>query len=114
MSYILDDLVELGVDEIVFVIGYLGDVVKEYMAREYPGITAHYVVQEVQDGTAGAVKLAEPWADEELLISSWTPSSTPISPWPAPWIPPGPGSSGPRRWRTTSASGSSSPTRRAP
>lgn len=68
MSYILDDLQELGVDEIVFVIGYLGDVVKEYMAQEYPQIRPQYVVQEVQDGTAGAVKLAEPFIDDELLI----------------------------------------------
>jgi glucose-1-phosphate thymidylyltransferase len=68
MSYILDDLIELGIEEIVFVIGYLGEVVKDYVGREYPNIRAHYVVQEVQDGTAGAVKLAEPWADDEILI----------------------------------------------
>ncbi len=68
MSYILDDLQGMGIDEIVFVIGYLGDVVKEYMAREYPGIRPHYVVQEVQDGTAGAVKLAQPFIDGEVLI----------------------------------------------
>lgn len=68
MSYILDDLQALGVEEIVFVVGYLGDVVQEYIAAEYPHLKAHYVVQEVQDGTAGAVKLAEPWADDELLI----------------------------------------------
>ncbi len=65
MSYILDDLKELGIEEIVFVIGYLGDVVKEYMAAEYPDIRPQYVVQEVQDGTAGAVKLAEPFVDED-------------------------------------------------
>ncbi|MBT8396979.1 MAG: NTP transferase domain-containing protein [Gemmatimonadetes bacterium] len=68
MSYILDDLQELGVEEIVFVIGYLGDVVKEYMAEEYPDIRPEYVVQEVQDGTAGAVKLAEPFVQDEMLI----------------------------------------------
>jgi glucose-1-phosphate thymidylyltransferase len=68
MSYILDDLQELGIEEIVFVIGYLGDVVKDYMAAEYPGIRPEYVVQEVQDGTAGAVKLAEPFVDDEMLI----------------------------------------------
>jgi len=68
MSYILDDLEALGVDEVVFVVGYLGDVVRAYVADEYPQLKAHYVVQEVQDGTAGAVKLAEPWADDELLI----------------------------------------------
>jgi glucose-1-phosphate thymidylyltransferase len=68
MSYILDDLQELGIEEIVFVIGYLGDVVKDYMAAEYPDIRPQYVVQEVQDGTAGAVKLAEPFIDDEMLI----------------------------------------------
>lgn len=68
MSYILDDLQDMGIEEIVFIIGYLGDVVKEYMAAEYPGIRGEYVVQEVQDGTAGAVKLAEPYVDDEVLI----------------------------------------------
>lgn len=68
MSYILDDLEELGIEEIVFIIGYLGDVIKDYMAREYPEIRPRYVVQEVQDGTAGAVKLAEPFVEEEMLI----------------------------------------------
>ena len=68
MSYMLDDLQELGVEEIVFVIGYLGEVVKEYMAKEYPNIRSDYVVQEVQDGTAGAVKLARPFVDDEFLI----------------------------------------------
>src|SRR4051812_40566974 len=50
MSYILDDLLELGVEEIVFVVGYLGDTIRSYLAQEYPQIRAHYVVQEVQDG----------------------------------------------------------------
>jgi len=68
MSYILDDLVEMGVTEMVFIVGYLQDVVRDYLAEEYPQIRPHFVVQEVQDGTAGAVKLAEPWADEDLLI----------------------------------------------
>ena len=68
MSYILDDLVELGVREVIFVIGYLGDAIRAYIEADYPQIKAHYVVQEVQNGTAGAIKLAGPWADEDLLI----------------------------------------------
>jgi glucose-1-phosphate thymidylyltransferase len=68
MSYILDDLRELGVEEIVFITGYLGDRIEEYIEREYPEFTSHYVEQKVQDGTAGAVKLAEPYIDEDLLI----------------------------------------------
>ncbi|TVP75527.1 MAG: nucleotidyltransferase [Gemmatimonadales bacterium] len=68
MSYILDELLELGIDEMVFVVGYLQDVARDYIAREYPQIRAHFVVQEVQDGTAGAIKLAEPWVDDDVLI----------------------------------------------
>ncbi|GMR13225.1 MAG: sugar phosphate nucleotidyltransferase [Gemmatimonadota bacterium] len=68
MSYILDDLRRLGVEEIVFVVGYLRDVVREYIETEYPDITGHYVVQEVQDGTAGALRLAAPYVDEDVLI----------------------------------------------
>ena len=68
MSYILDDLLEMGTREVVFIVGYLQDTIRDYIRTQYPSITPHYVVQEVQDGTAGAVKLAEPFADDELLI----------------------------------------------
>jgi len=68
MSYILDNLRDLGVQEIVFVVGYLRDAVRKYIKAEYPDFTAHFVVQEVQDGTAGAIQLAEPFIDEEVLI----------------------------------------------
>ncbi len=68
MSYILDDLIDLGVEEIVFVIGYLGDRVREFVAEHYPAVRAHFVVQEVQNGTAGAVQLGEPFIDGDVLI----------------------------------------------
>jgi glucose-1-phosphate thymidylyltransferase len=68
MSYILDDLRELGVKDAVFITGYLKEAIEEYVRREYPDFTAHFVEQPVQDGTAGAVKLAEPYIDEDCLI----------------------------------------------
>ncbi len=68
MSYILDGLVEIGVEEIVFVVGYLREAIEAYVTKAYPYITARYVVQEVQDGTAGAVALAEPFVDDDVLI----------------------------------------------
>jgi glucose-1-phosphate thymidylyltransferase len=68
MSYILDDLVALGVDEIVFITGYLKERIEEYIRKEYPGFRSHFVEQAVQDGTAGAVKLARPYIDSECLI----------------------------------------------
>jgi glucose-1-phosphate thymidylyltransferase len=68
LSYLLDDVLALGVEEFVFIVGYLQDEVRSFVASEYPGIRGHFVVQEIMDGTAGAIKLAEPWADEDLLI----------------------------------------------
>ena len=68
MSYIMDDLRELGVREAVFITGYLKEAIEEFVKRDYPDFTSHFVEQAVQDGTAGAVKLAEPYIDEDCLI----------------------------------------------
>ena len=68
MSYILDDLRTLGVEEIVFITGYLKEKIEAYIAAEYPDFRVHYVEQKVQDGTAGAVSLARPHIDTDLLI----------------------------------------------
>jgi glucose-1-phosphate thymidylyltransferase len=68
MSYILDDLEKLGVEEAVFITGYLKDRIESYIRSEYPGIESHFVEQPVQNGTAGAVALAEPFIDTECLI----------------------------------------------
>jgi len=68
LAFILDDLVELGVKEVVFIVGHLRDTMQSWIETEYPQITGHYVLQEVQDGTAGAIALAEPFVDEDVLI----------------------------------------------
>ena len=68
LAHLLDDLLRFGVTEMVFIVGHLDEVIRRYMAEAYPDLPVHYVVQAVQDGTAGAVKLAEPFADGELLI----------------------------------------------
>jgi glucose-1-phosphate thymidylyltransferase len=68
MSYILDDLRELGVEEAVFITGHLKEKVVEYVRTEYPEFRAEFVEQAVQDGTAGAVELARPYVSEDLLI----------------------------------------------
>jgi len=68
MSYILDDLRDLGVDDAVFITGHLKEKVEEYVRTEYPQFRAKYIEQEVQNGTAGAIQLAEPHVREDLLI----------------------------------------------
>lgn len=68
LSYLLDDVKALGIDEMVFIVGYRSEVIRDFIASDYPDLRPHYTTQEVMDGTAGAIKLAEPWADDELLI----------------------------------------------
>ena len=68
LAYILDDLIGLGVTEVVFIVGHLRDAFERWVADAYPQLTCHHVLQEVQDGTAGAIALAEPFVDEEVLI----------------------------------------------
>ena len=68
MSYIMDDLKELGVTEIIFITGYLKEKIEEYVARDYPEFSVRYVEQAVQNGTAGAISLAREYVDEDCLI----------------------------------------------
>jgi glucose-1-phosphate thymidylyltransferase len=68
MAYIFDDLKELGVEEAVFITGHLKEKVERYVREEYPEFTAHFIEQPEQNGTAGAVELARPFIDEDLLI----------------------------------------------
>jgi glucose-1-phosphate thymidylyltransferase len=68
MAYILDDLRDLGVRDAVIITGHLKEKVEQYMSTEYPDFDATYVEQPVQNGTAGAVELARPFVQEDLLI----------------------------------------------
>jgi glucose-1-phosphate thymidylyltransferase len=68
LSYILDDLRTLGVHEAVLITGHLKEKVEAYMKAEYPDFQAEYVEQVEQNGTADAIRLAEPFVHEDLLI----------------------------------------------
>ncbi|MEO5818261.1 MAG: sugar phosphate nucleotidyltransferase [Gemmatimonadaceae bacterium] len=69
MAYILEDLRKLGnVEQIVYITGHLKDKVQEYATTEFADLPSVYVEQKVQDGTAGAVKLAAPYVDQDVLI----------------------------------------------
>jgi glucose-1-phosphate thymidylyltransferase len=68
LSFILDDLISVGVHEMIFIVGYLREVIEAWIAKEYPDLEAHYVLQAVQRGTADAAALAEPFVDDEVLI----------------------------------------------
>ena len=69
MAYILEDLQKLGgVEQVIYVTGHLKEKVEAYTRKEFASLPAAFVEQTVQDGTAGAVKLAEPFVDQDVLI----------------------------------------------
>ena len=69
MDYILEDLERLGgVEQVVYVTGHLKEKVENHARTKFAKLPAVFVEQVVQDGTAGAVKLAQPYVDQDVLI----------------------------------------------
>jgi glucose-1-phosphate thymidylyltransferase len=69
MAYILEDLVKMGgVDQVVYVTGHLKEKVEDYARTQFPSLPAAFVEQKVQDGTAGAVKLAQPLVGDDAVL----------------------------------------------
>ena len=69
ISFIIDSLVEVGVDDFVFVIGYLGEKIKAYVEQQYPQLKKSFVNQEMRLGSAHAIWTArEHFKDAEEVI----------------------------------------------
>ncbi len=69
MDYILEDLQRLGgVDQVIYITGHLKEKVEEHAKTKFGSLPSVFVEQQVQDGTAGAVKLARPYIDQDVLI----------------------------------------------
>jgi glucose-1-phosphate thymidylyltransferase len=70
ISHILDDVVPLGMSSIVLIVGYKGDLIEEYVRKQYPDLNVDFVVQEERKGIGHAVDLTRVHADagEPLLI----------------------------------------------
>ena len=71
LSHIVDTLIEAGLRDFIFIIGYLGDKIEEYIKKNYPGIEKKFILQVPREGTAHAVWLARDLINEkdELIIT---------------------------------------------
>jgi len=67
-AHTADAAVHAGADELVFVVGYEADAVREYFGSEYAGIPVRYAVQEKQAGTADAVRAARQHLDGQFAV----------------------------------------------
>jgi glucose-1-phosphate thymidylyltransferase len=69
LAHIVDQLVEAGINEFIFIIGYLGDKIEEYITTNYPNIQSQFVIQTTGKGTGHAIWLAkDAIANNEMLI----------------------------------------------
>ena len=59
LSFIVDQLHEAGINEFVFIVGYLGEKIKEYVLSTYPNLTTHFVFQNERQGTGHAIELTK-------------------------------------------------------
>ena len=69
LSIIVDQLTEAGINEFIFIVGYLGDKIQDYVKTNYPQITAHFVYQNDRQGIGHAVRLTRSIvAGDEVFI----------------------------------------------
>lgn len=57
LGHILDTIVEAGIDSATFIVGYMGDLVEEYVRENYD-LDAEFVEQESREGLGHAIWLA--------------------------------------------------------
>lgn len=67
LEYTLAALPE-EIDEIIFIVNYLGEHIQEHFGMEYKGKKIHYVLQENLNGTAGAVHSCKHLIKDGFLV----------------------------------------------
>lgn len=70
ISFIIDGLVEVGITDYVFIIGYLGEKIKNYVEKRYPNLNKEFVQQNSREGIAHALWTAKDAFEEseEIII----------------------------------------------
>src|SRR6478609_4771349 len=57
LSFIVDQLKDAGITEFIFIVGYLGEKIQDYVKENYPDLTTHFVFQNERQGTGHAIEL---------------------------------------------------------
>lgn len=68
LSVIVDALIENGIDEFVFIIGYLGDKIRKYVEEKYPDMNVTFVNQQDRRGTGHAIWLTKNAVQEDQVL----------------------------------------------
>jgi glucose-1-phosphate thymidylyltransferase len=68
LAHIIDDLLGIRIDELIFVTGYLGNQIEDYVREHYSNIPLRFLVQHEMRGQADAIYLANEFADGPMLV----------------------------------------------
>ena len=69
LSIIVDQLKEAGINDFIFIVGYLGDKIKDYVEEKYPDLNSHFINQSERQGIGHAIQLTRNLVgDEEIFI----------------------------------------------
>ncbi|NCX95355.1 MAG: glucose-1-phosphate thymidylyltransferase [Chitinophagia bacterium] len=69
LGVIVDQLLDAGIYEFIFVIGYLGEKIQRYIEKTYPGLHCTFVTQSDRRGTGHAISLTKDIVNnDEVLI----------------------------------------------
>ncbi len=70
LSFIVDQLKEGGINEFIFIVGYLGEKIQDYVKQTYPDLTTHFIYQNERQGTGHAVELTKSLVgDDEVFVA---------------------------------------------
>ena len=59
LSFIVDQLKDAGITEFIFIVGYLGEKIQDYVIQTYPELNTHFVFQNERQGTGHAIELTK-------------------------------------------------------
>ena len=65
LAFIIDEMIEAGINEYVFIIGYLGDKIRDFVDKKYPHIKSHFVDQASRAGIGHAI-----WHARDLVLEN--------------------------------------------
>jgi glucose-1-phosphate thymidylyltransferase len=69
LSIIVDQLTDAGINEFIFIVGYLGEKIQDYVREKYPQLTVHFVYQNERQGIGHAILLTKDIVgDDEIFI----------------------------------------------
>jgi glucose-1-phosphate thymidylyltransferase len=68
LSHIVDQLHAAGIHEFIFIVGYLGEKIQDYVKQTYPNLTTHFVYQNERQGTGHAVELTKKLIGDEPIF----------------------------------------------